>query len=132
MTWICGDHGMKMTLSKDVPGLVAKNLRSFLSTVLEQAGTSLDSACAEARFAVHPGGPKILDQVKETLGLREEQIQASREVLREYGNMSSATLPHIWQRIAQDEHVPAGAPIISMAFGPGLTICAAVMSKVSA
>ena len=131
MTWICGDHGMRMTLSKDVPSLVAQALPSFLQSFLRAAGFERDQICAEARFAVHPGGPKILDQVKTSLGLKEEQIEVSREILRTHGNMSSATLPHIWEKMASDPKIPPGALIVSLAFGPGLTVCGALLRKIA-
>jgi predicted naringenin-chalcone synthase len=131
MTWLCGDAGMKMTLSKDVPSLVAAHLPTFIQTVLSPLGLSLDAIRAEARFAIHPGGPKILDQVQQSLGLRAEQVQASREVLNAYGNMSSATLPHIWEKIVAKDSVPGGALVLSLAFGPGLTLCGALLRKVS-
>lgn len=132
MTWMCGDWGMKMTLSKDVPGIVGRHLAAFIQDLLKPAGMDLEALRSEARFAIHPGGPKILDEVETALALRPEQIAASREVLRSYGNMSSATLPHIWERILSDESVPPGAPVLSLAFGPGLTLCGALLRKVTA
>jgi predicted naringenin-chalcone synthase len=129
MTWTCADHGMKMTLSKDVPSLVAKALPGFISRLLTPLQISYDSIRSEAYFAVHPGGPKILDQVQESLGLRADQIHSSREILRTHGNMSSATLPHIWDRLSNDPTVHEGALILSLAFGPGLTICGALLKK---
>jgi predicted naringenin-chalcone synthase len=50
-------------------------------------------------------------------------------VLFDHGNMSSATLPHIWQRLIDDPAVPRGTPIPSLAFGPGLTMCGALLEK---
>lgn len=129
MTWMCGDWGMKMTLSKDVPSLIAGHLTGFLHQLLEPLGLDLDAIRSDARFAVHPGGPKILDQVQESLSLRPEQLAASREVLGSFGNMSSATLPHIWEMLLADESVPANALVLSLAFGPGLTLCGAVLKK---
>jgi predicted naringenin-chalcone synthase len=82
-----------------------------------------------AVVAVHPGGPKIIDRVQEILELDAAQVQASRDVLFDYGNMSSATLPHIWQRIASDERVASGASVLSLAFGPGLSVCGALFRK---
>jgi predicted naringenin-chalcone synthase len=67
--------------------------------------------------------------VKKHLQLKEHQMEHSQNVLREYGNMSSATLPHIWKEMLEDDRVPSGTPIITLAFGPGLTICGAVLEK---
>ena len=50
-------------------------------------------------------------------------------MLHDYGNMSSATLPHVWQRILEDSRIAAGTPVVSLAFGPGLTMCGALFVK---
>src|SRR5260221_723089 len=65
------------------------------------------------------GGPRILARGGEVVGRRGPQVQASRDVLRDCGNMSSATLPHIWARLLDDRGVARGTPIASLAFGPG-------------
>lgn len=128
MTWMPGSHGMRMTLARDVPERIAGAVRPFLAALFERAGMSL-RALRETVFAVHPGGPKIIDRVRDTLELDEAQVAASRRVLLEYGNMSSATLPHIWAALLADRAVPAGARIASLAFGPGLTTCGLLLEK---
>jgi predicted naringenin-chalcone synthase len=131
MAWFCSDSGMEMTLARDVPDKIARSLSPFVAKLLQQAGRS--SAAAEtAVFAIHPGGPKIVDQIAATLKLRESQVAHSRGVLRDRGNMSSATLPHIWQAITRSAAVQAGDIVVSLAFGPGLTLSGAVLQKVAA
>jgi predicted naringenin-chalcone synthase len=120
-----------MALSRDVPARLANELKGFVEKLCKGAGLSSDD-CANALFAVHPGGPKILDFAQSLLGLRSNQVEHSRRVLLERGNMSSATLPHIWMNLVADSHVPDRQVIVSLAFGPGLTICGAVLRKVSA
>lgn len=129
MEWMVSDWGMKMTLSKDVPNMVGAKVRDFAFKWLNNHNYDVGYILKNAVFAVHPGGPKIIDQVKEKMELREDQVAASRELLRERGNMSSATLPHLWEKILNDDKVLSGTPIISFAFGPGLTICAGYMEK---
>ncbi|MFM6929820.1 MAG: 3-oxoacyl-[acyl-carrier-protein] synthase III C-terminal domain-containing protein [Bdellovibrio sp.] len=129
MEWMVSDWGMKMTLSKDVPTLVGDRIRDFMVRWFEQRGFNLADIQKNGLFAVHPGGPKIIDQVMHHLELREDQVAASRKLLKNRGNMSSATLPHLWQDIVTDEAVPSGTPIVSFAFGPGLTVCAGLMEK---
>jgi predicted naringenin-chalcone synthase len=129
MRWAIGDHGMRMTLARDVPDRIAGPLGGFVRALFEKSGIRPEAGMADALFAVHPGGPKIIDGVAEVLRLREDQIGASRAVLHEHGNMSSATLPHVWARIAEDENVSGGALVVSLAFGPGLTLCGAVYRK---
>jgi predicted naringenin-chalcone synthase len=129
MQWICSDWGMQMTLARDVPERLNAVLGPFLDQLCNRASLT-PAERAQARFAIHPGGPKILDGAQVLLDLREEQIEHSREVLFSRGNMSSATLPHVWMKMMADETVTNGQIVISAAFGPGLTLCGAVMRKV--
>ncbi|MFL5813476.1 MAG: 3-oxoacyl-[acyl-carrier-protein] synthase III C-terminal domain-containing protein [Bdellovibrionia bacterium] len=123
MTWRAGDHGLEMTLSREVPNLIAQNLLPYLKR--------LGSYDHNTIFAIHPGGPRILDQIQEMLELKDSQVAASRKVLLERGNMSSATLPHIWKEILEDPSVAENTQIVSLAFGPGLTLCGNVLRKIS-
>jgi predicted naringenin-chalcone synthase len=129
MTWRCSDWGMQMTLSRDVPDRLAAALAPFVQELVGAVGLARDDA-REAFYAVHPGGPRILDRVQDVLRLEERQLEQSRKVLRERGNMSSATLPHVWLEMASDVGLPAGALVVSLAFGPGLTICGALLRKI--
>ncbi len=131
MSWSGSDAGMHMTLSRDVPLRLSAALPSFVRELTLSAGLS-DTEARGALFAIHPGGPSIVDRVERVLELVPEQLAASRQVLRERGNMSSATLPHIWSNIAQSAQVEGGRPIVSLAFGPGLTVCGAVLRKETA
>jgi len=128
MRWVMADWGMQMTLARDVPEKVGAVLRPFVSDLLAHADLSMRDL-PRLELAVHPGGPRIIDGVRETLELDERQVAFSRGVLRDYGNMSSATLPHVWQRMLESDDVARGTPIVSLAFGPGLTVCGAVFVK---
>mgnify|MGYP003393420058 CR=1 FL=1 len=127
MTWIPGPYGMKMTLSREVPNKIKAGISDFVNELITSAGLSIDETLSTALFAIHPGGPKIIDMIQETLALKEHQIVASKEVLFLRGNMSSATLPHVWQTILNQQ--PSDATIvISLAFGPGLTMFGGVFA----
>jgi predicted naringenin-chalcone synthase len=128
MTWMVSDAGMQMTLARDVPDRVASAVRGFVAELLAKANRDVRHL-RDAVVAVHPGGPKIIDRVREVLELADSQVAASRGVLLDHGNMSSATLPHIWMRILDDPRVPAGTLVPSLAFGPGLTICGGLFEK---
>ncbi len=126
MTWKTGDTGMVMTLARSVPEAIRDFLERFLARFSKSHGTmDLENSV----LAIHPGGPRIIDLIRDQLHLREDQIQHSQSVLRDYGNMSSSTLPHVWARILEDATVPSGQLILSLAFGPGLTMFAALMRK---
>lgn len=130
MTWVASSFGMQMSLSKDVPTKIALALSDFITDVCQELNVSWEHLQANADFAIHPGGPKILTLAQELLTLSDQQVKASQEILRERGNMSSATLPHIWQRLL--EHPSDKKYVLSLAFGPGLTIFGAVFERVSA
>jgi predicted naringenin-chalcone synthase len=120
MGWTVGDHGFEMTLSRKVPGLIARHLRPWLVSWLGDNGLSL----AEVRsWAVHPGGPKIVSAVQESLELPAEALTASRGVLTDYGNMSSPTVLFVIDRLRQQN---APRPCVALGFGPGLVAEAAL------
>ena len=118
MAWDIGDDGFNIVLSSYVPDILAANIRPIVENLLAR-GTL--SPAAIDLWAVHPGGRAILDRIEEALALRPEQTRASRETLRDYGNMSSATVLFVLKRLLDDpERTPAR--ICVMAFGPGLTV----------
>jgi len=120
MTWTIGDHGFSMTLSKQVPALIGRHLKPWLSTWLLAQGLDLGDIRS---WAVHPGGPRILKAVEEALELDRSATAASRETLAENGNMSSPTLLFILERLARRD---APRPCVALGFGPGLNVEAAL------
>jgi len=120
MAWKVGDHGFEMTLSRRVPGLIARHLRPWLEAWLRDNGLSL----ADVRsWAVHPGGPKIVSAVEESLELPGDALAASRGVLADYGNMSSPTILFVLDRLRRQN---APRPCVALGFGPGLVAEAAL------
>jgi predicted naringenin-chalcone synthase len=116
MRWTIGDHGFEMGLSKRIGGLIGGHLRPWLVRWLDRHGLALD---AIATWAVHPGGPKILDEVVAALGLPRSAVEDSRAVLADCGNMSSPTILFILDRLRRRE---APKPCVALAFGPGLVV----------
>jgi alpha-pyrone synthase len=113
MTWRIGQHGFDMTLSGQVPLTLLHGLPSNICSILGGRSTSdIDL------WAVHPGGRSILDAVGSALDLEPEALNCSREVLRLYGNMSSATVPFVLRTMLDRNLKGLGC---GMAFGPGLT-----------
>ncbi|MBI1764473.1 MAG: naringenin-chalcone synthase [Acidobacteria bacterium] len=129
MTWVPSEWGFRMTLAREVPEKIAAALPGYLQRLFVQAGECYETARDRACFAVHPGGPRIIDSVQTLLGLREDQVAISRALLFEHGNMSSATLPHVWGRMLQTPEIKPGTLVGSLAFGPGLTIAGALFRK---
>lgn len=129
MTWRCEDKGLSMTLSKEVPARIARAIDGYLDRLCRNAGLQTQDVLKGAFFAIHPGGPKIVQQIKEILELQPFQVEHSLDVLKNFGNMSSATLPHIWEKMIADPRVPKKGQIISLAFGPGLCISGGLFEK---
>jgi predicted naringenin-chalcone synthase len=115
MTWRIGDSGFDMWLSGEVPRLIAASLPAHVAALRERLRPE-----PAALWAVHPGGRSILDAVESSLGLAPEDLAASRQVLRDYGNMSSATLGFVLQRLLASPG--AGRSGVATGFGPGLSI----------
>jgi predicted naringenin-chalcone synthase len=129
MTWGLSEFGFRMSLSRDVPNKIAAALPTFLERLFCQGGQEYGEARPETVFAIHPGGPRIIDSVQDLLGLSDDQTALSREVLFERGNMSSATLPHIWAKMVENQALPPATLVASLAFGPGLTVAGTLFRK---
>ena len=126
MTWRPASVAFQMTLSRRVPNHIRENVAGVVERFLARDGRSIEDVDV---WAIHPGGPRVIESTTEALGVDDERARHSHAVLRDRGNMSSTTLPHIWDRIARDETVPDGALVASVAFGPGLTVAANLMRK---
>jgi len=114
ITWHVGDHGFVMYLSGQVPSKITSALREDLGGLMQGEGTrSIDL------WAVHGGGRTVLDAVESGLRLAPECLGTSRSVLRDHGNMSSATIMFALSRILlqSGEGEKRG---FAMAFGPGM------------
>ncbi|MDQ4135835.1 MAG: type III polyketide synthase [Pseudomonadota bacterium] len=117
ITWAVGDTGFQMHLSGEVPGQIIRALRH--EATRNEGGIFRGARPEDVDlWAVHAGGRTILDAVEQGLALDGEALHWSRAILREFGNMSSATLMFVLDRIMKA--ASAGAAGFGMAFGPGL------------
>jgi len=116
MSWRIGDYGFEMTLDQTLPALIRKQLGSWATRFLAEQNLTVDQIGA---WAIHPGGPRILDACRDALGLDESALAISRAVLAEHGNMSSATLFFVLDRL---RYATDARPVFALGFGPGLTI----------
>jgi alkylresorcinol/alkylpyrone synthase len=124
MSFNLTDHGFKMHLSSYVPQILEANVEELLSQLL--APHQLKHSDIQ-HWAIHPGGRKILDHVQTRLELTDGQMAASRRILREHGNMSSPTVLFVLDAIISDAPPAPGDYGVMMAFGPGLTLEAALL-----
>jgi len=118
MDWTIGDRGFEMRLTAEVPRIIGREIAGVVEAMLDGADPRAD---VEA-WAVHPGGRSVLDRVQGGVELSDEAMAHSRAVLRDFGNMSSATILFILQRILADESLGDGARVAGLCFGPGLTV----------
>jgi predicted naringenin-chalcone synthase len=116
-----------MVLSTYVPDIIQANLSELLAPILTETYKKDDFAY----WAVHPGGRAILDKVQQSLELDDSLLEPSRNTLRDFGNMSSATILFVLKNILQSEHIEE-KPILSMAFGPGLTVETGIFNLIPA
>ncbi|RLK46610.1 type III polyketide synthase [Microbacterium telephonicum] len=121
MAWTIGDSGFEMTLTAEVPRIIGREVREALAPLQDAAGT-IDT------WAVHPGGRSILDRVESAFALPAAALAPSRDVLRRYGNMSSATVLFILQRVLADTTARDGSRVLALAFAPGLTVESALLT----
>ena len=126
MTWRIAEQGFKMTLSRKLPQTIGRNVRGILEGAFGQWDISQEDI---EHWAVHPGGKAILDQIEAALGI-DDCLRDCRWVLGRFGNMSSATILFILERILRGRGSKAGENVLAMGFGPGVTVEAALMEKV--
>jgi len=124
MTWDVTDLGFRMGLSPQVPDVLSVHVRRLADDLLSRNGLTVGDVDG---WAVHPGGPKILDVVQEHLGLGDADMAPSREVLSAYGNCSSPTVLLVLEELRRRADPPDR--VVMLAFGPGLTLYGVLLEK---
>ena len=127
MTWRLSSSGFVMTLSGDVPEIFRADIGSLKDHALAKAGYADD---AIKYWCIHPGGKRILEAIGKGLSLTHDDMAASYGILKEYGNMSSATVLFVLQRMWAQLMADKGSPLFAAAFGPGLTMESIIMTAV--
>jgi alpha-pyrone synthase len=126
MAWHINDFGFEMTLSSYVPRMIQRGIRQLTDGLLAKLPVELSDIHA---FAIHPGGRKILETIEQELGLTTHDNRFAYQVLREYGNMSSATVLFVLHKLLQSLTPTNNQdPVLSFAFGPGLTLEAMLLT----
>lgn len=111
------NHGLKMILDPEVPATIANHFPKIVHPFLEKNGTSIENV---SHLIFHPGGRKIVQTVEELFGVLGKNIDDTREVLRMYGNMSSATVLYVLERFLEKEIAPGEQGLV-LSFGPGFS-----------
>jgi predicted naringenin-chalcone synthase len=118
MAWEISSTGFLMTLSGYIPQLIEHDIETLVANALQQ--NELTKADI-THWCIHPGGRKIVDVIEKKLQLDPSALQDSRQVLRDYGNMSSPTILFVLKAM-MDKQISVGSNIFGVAFGPGLTM----------
>lgn len=127
MSWRLSSNGFVMTLDADVPELFRADILPLKKRAIEKAGFTEDTI---KHYCIHPGGKRILEALGKGLSITDEDLTASYKILREYGNMSSATILFVLKEMWANLPVDNGAHIFAAAFGPGLTMESVIMTEI--
>ena len=129
MAWNIGDNGFEMVLGTYVPHIIDEHIVEALRPLLARDESLTDLPYRDIEhWAIHPGGRSIVDKVGAKLGLSGEQLEPARETLRDYGNMSSATVMFVLRNILDRAAAGTEQRVCAMAFGPGLTVETGLMT----
>ena len=121
VTWELGSAGFKMGLSPALPKYIEKNLKDIVEMILAQENLEVSSI---DNWAIHPGGPKILDACQRALTLSDEQVATSWDIYRDFGNMSSSTVGFILERMRSENK---RGYCVAIAFAPGVRLEMAIL-----
>lgn len=120
MAWLINNFGFEMKLSSYVPEVIKIGIKNLVKNLREQLPLS---SKAFSKYAIHPGGKKILKVIEDELGIDKKNNTYAYEILKAYGNMSSPTILFVIKLILDSLHSEdADQEILALAFGPGLTL----------
>ena len=119
MGWKIGNNGFEMMLSSELPKIILNSAAPKIKDILNQQSLELS---AIKHWALHPGGRAILDSLQNGLQLTDDQLKPSREVLRNYGNLSSVSILFVLNNFLDSSLLTKDDYLCAIAFGPGLTM----------
>ena len=125
MGWDLRDEGLGLLMSRGIPAIVKRHMRASTDGFLATTGLTLDKIDT---FACHPGGTKVINAMEEVLGLHNGHLAESRAILREYGNMSAATVFFVLERILDNRNGESGRCLMS-SLGPGFSAGYAILEQ---
>ena len=116
MGWNITSQGLQVVFNRRIPDIVREHAAEDLDTLLQSAGVGRDDV---VEYLYHPGGPKVLDAYREAYGLNDDSLSLSKAVLRDCGNMSSATVMFVLERFFLQENRATDGYAVASALGPG-------------
>jgi alkylresorcinol/alkylpyrone synthase len=118
MGWNVVSRGLQVVFDRRIPQIVACHARAELEALLGANGLTRDDVC---EYLFHPGGPKVLASYAEAFGLPLDRFCWSRQVLRDFGNMSSVTVLYVLERYLRAHRPGRGGYGVISALGPGFS-----------
>ena len=119
-----------LEMSKDLPYIIERNLLDFTNELCSKANIDFQKEKKDLVYAIHPGGPKILQKIKEQYEIDEKKFENSYNLIYNNGNPSSTSCPILWKEIIKNENIKDNQKIITMGFGPGLTLEGMILKKI--
>jgi predicted naringenin-chalcone synthase len=117
MAWELSSNGFLMTLSGYIPELIQEDFDKIVDRALQKDGTPKEDV---SHWCVHPGGKRVLEAIHKSLGFTNGQLSHSYDVLKQFGNLSSATILFVLKEMLQERRTIK--KMFGAAFGPGLTV----------
>lgn len=127
MGWKIGNFGFEMFLSSELPRIISEEAIPVLRGLFTLNGIDPKNI---HHWILHPGGRAILDALQQGLNLSDEEMEPSRNILKNYGNMSSASILFVMKELLTTQTIQKGEHVCAIAFGPGLTMEAAFLKGV--
>lgn len=115
---------LKIVLHKDIPDLAGPFAQKVIDSLLCKNNLKKEDI---KYWVLHSGGRKVIDKLKDSLDLKEEQVKHTKNILRNYGNMSSPTVLFVLQQVWEKEKPTVGDLGIMLALGPGLVVETALL-----
>jgi predicted naringenin-chalcone synthase len=119
MGWKIGNNGFEMMLSSELPKIILNYAAPRAKEILAKRGIEISKI---KLWALHPGGRAILDSLQNGLQLSDQQLKPSREILKNFGNLSSVSILFVLKNILENEQLEIDDLCCAVAFGPGLTM----------
>jgi alkylresorcinol/alkylpyrone synthase len=116
--WRLASDGFRIILTAELADVVERQLSGSVTAFLAEHGLTVDEVSS---WVCHPGGPKVLDAIQQSLKLPDSAVEMSRRSLAEAGNMSSASVLHILEKTLDSCPPPAGSAGLMIGLGPGLS-----------
>jgi len=117
--WRLESDGFRIVLAAELSGVVERHLGAGVRGFLGEHGLKPDDITA---WVCHPGGPRVIDAIRDSLSLPDSAVALTRQSLAQVGNLSSASVLHVLEQTIAAGPPPAGSPGLLIGLGPGVSI----------